>query len=138
MHTATADLLWQGHPVNRGDEVFRITARKDQWGEVEDWICNTCRFETKKTSDWIIEGPTKVSRHSVISQGHYAGNVGMAKPDETMTRVMDGRKPKKLMDIHDISGVNRPEIDLSEFNHPPHSDDYTQPSVYTQGQIADE
>src|SRR3954463_7791451 len=52
---------------NRGDEVFRVTARKDQWGEVEEWICNTCRFDKKKTSDWIIEGPTKVSRHSVIS-----------------------------------------------------------------------
>ena len=32
----------------RGEEVFRVTARKDQWGEVEDWICNECRFE--KTS----------------------------------------------------------------------------------------
>ncbi|MEO6914714.1 MAG: 2Fe-2S iron-sulfur cluster-binding protein [Chitinophagaceae bacterium] len=120
---------------NRGDEVFRVTARKDQWGEVEEWICNTCRFEKKTTSDWVIEGPTKVSRHSVISQGHYVGTV---KPDETVTRVMDGRKPKILMEIHDISGVNRPEIDLSEFNRPPHSDDYTQPSVFNQKLIADE
>src|ERR1700750_223712 len=40
----------------RGDEVFRVTARKDQWGEIKDsektgktgWICNTCRFDKKE------------------------------------------------------------------------------------------
>src|SRR6187200_433456 len=48
----------------RGDDVLRVTARKDQWGEVEDWICNDCRFEKKKTSDWVIEGPTVLNRHS--------------------------------------------------------------------------
>src|SRR5919107_1384713 len=52
---------------NRGDEVYRVTARKDQWGEVHEWICNECRFDKKHTNDWVIEGPTKVDRHSVIS-----------------------------------------------------------------------
>ncbi|MFN8698505.1 MAG: 2Fe-2S iron-sulfur cluster-binding protein [Flavobacteriales bacterium] len=55
----------------KGEEVLRVTARKDQYGEVEDWICNECRFDKKKTSDWVIEGPTKVARHSVISANHY-------------------------------------------------------------------
>ncbi|MCA6365198.1 MAG: (2Fe-2S)-binding protein [Bacteroidetes bacterium] len=55
----------------KGSEVLRVTARKDQWGEVEDWICNTCRFDKKQLSDWTIEGPSKIDRHSVISQGHY-------------------------------------------------------------------
>jgi NADH-quinone oxidoreductase subunit G len=55
----------------KGTEVLRVTARKDQWGEVEDWICNTCRFDKKQLSDWTIEGPSKIDRHSVISQGHY-------------------------------------------------------------------
>jgi len=55
----------------KGDEVFRVTARKDEYDEVIDWICNECRFEKKKTSDWIIEGPTNVNRLSVISQNHY-------------------------------------------------------------------
>jgi NADH-quinone oxidoreductase subunit G len=55
----------------KGDEVLRVTARKDQWGEVEEFICNTCRFETKKTSDWVIEGPADIDRHSVISQNKY-------------------------------------------------------------------
>jgi NADH-quinone oxidoreductase subunit G len=106
---------------NRGEEVYRVTARKDQWGEVHDYICNDCRFEKKKTSDWVIEGPTKISRHSVISAGHYVGTV---KPQEVMPEVMDGRKPKLLMDIHDVSEVNRPEIDLSEIEGPAHSSDF--------------
>ncbi|WP_214072018.1 2Fe-2S iron-sulfur cluster-binding protein [Mucilaginibacter sp. dw_454] len=55
----------------KGDDVLRVTARKDQYGEVEDFICNTCRFDKKKTADWVIEGPRKVSNHSVISSNHY-------------------------------------------------------------------
>ncbi|MEZ5046105.1 MAG: 2Fe-2S iron-sulfur cluster-binding protein [Chitinophagaceae bacterium] len=96
----------------RGDDVLRVTARKDAWGEVADdeqgkpgWICNTCRFDKKDTADWTIEGPMKVDRHSVINQGHY---VKVAKPQETFTKVMDGRSPKLLMDIHQVSDVNTP------------------------------
>jgi NADH-quinone oxidoreductase subunit G len=55
----------------KGDEVLRVTGRKDQFGEVEDFICNTCRFETKNTSDWVIEGPRHISHTSVISSNHY-------------------------------------------------------------------
>jgi len=111
----------------RGDEVFRVTARKDQWGEVQSfdgkpgWICNTCRFDKKKTSDWQIEGPTKISRHSVISQGHYEGVI---KPKETIKEVMGGRAPRLLMDIHDESEVNKPNIHLSQINGPAHSDTF--------------
>jgi NADH-quinone oxidoreductase subunit G len=105
---------------NRGDEVFRVTARKDQWGEVMDWICNECRFEKKKTSDWVIEGPTKINRHSVISQGHY---VGTKKPPEILPEVM-GRDPRILLNIHNVSNVNKPEIDLSLIPGPAHSDDF--------------
>jgi NADH-quinone oxidoreductase subunit G len=54
-----------------GQEIYRVTGRKDQWGEVEEFICNTCRFDKKAPSDWTEEGPRKLSRHSVISQGHY-------------------------------------------------------------------
>jgi len=97
----------------RGDEVLRVTARKDEWGEVEDWICNTCRFERKKVSDWTIEGPTDVSRQSVISQGHY---VDVKKPEEFLPEVMGGRHPKLVMDIHSISDVNK--VELSELPGP--------------------
>jgi NADH-quinone oxidoreductase subunit G len=96
----------------RGAEVLRVTGRKDQWGEIMDtpegkpgWICNECRFEKKETTDWTIEGPSTVSRHSVINQGHYMGNT--IKPAETFQKIMGGRNPKLLMDIHDASDVNK-------------------------------
>jgi NADH-quinone oxidoreductase subunit G len=102
----------------RGDEVFRVTARKDTYGEVVDWICNECRFEKKKTSDWVIEGPSVVDPHSVISANHY---VGAYKPQETLPEVM-GRAPRLLMDIHSVSHVDR--HDLSQLPGPAHSDDF--------------
>lgn len=55
----------------KGEEVLRVTARKDEFGEVEEFICNTCRFDKKETKDWVIEGPRKVSRQSVINSNHY-------------------------------------------------------------------
>lgn len=97
---------------NRGEQVLRVTARKDQWGEVKDssdgktaWICNTCRFDKKEMSDWTIEGPADVNRHSVINQGHYLKN--SIKGPETLEKVLDGRKPRLLMDIHSVSDVNK-------------------------------
>jgi NADH-quinone oxidoreductase subunit G len=60
-----------------GNEIFRVTARKDKYGEVEDqdgkagWICNDCRFDKKDLSNWNIEGPRVINRHSVISQNTY-------------------------------------------------------------------
>ncbi|MEI8137312.1 MAG: Fe-S-binding domain-containing protein, partial [Bacteroidota bacterium] len=55
----------------KGEEVVRVTARKDKWDEVEEFICNSCRFDHKKKSDWVIEGPSPLYRSSVISQNHY-------------------------------------------------------------------
>jgi NADH-quinone oxidoreductase subunit G len=55
----------------KGEDVLRVTGRKDQYGEVEEFICNTCRFDKKKTADWVIEGPRKISNQSVISSNHY-------------------------------------------------------------------
>ncbi|HAD14604.1 MAG TPA: Fe-S-binding domain-containing protein [Saprospirales bacterium] len=54
-----------------GGEIYRVTARKDKYGEVHDFICNTCRFEKKGKGDWTVEGPRDIDRHSVISQNHY-------------------------------------------------------------------
>jgi NADH-quinone oxidoreductase subunit G len=99
----------------RGDDILRVTARKDQWGEVEEFICNECRFEKKKVSEWVIEGPTKVNRHSVISAGHY---VGVKKPHEALPDVMGGRKPKLMLDIHSVSNVNSPEVALGLLEGP--------------------
>lgn len=60
-----------------GNEIYRVTVRKDRYHEVETvdgkpaWICNECRFETKDVAKWVIEGPRVIDRHSVISQNHY-------------------------------------------------------------------
>lgn len=55
----------------KGEDVIRVTGRKDEFGEVKEFICNTCRFETKKTADWIIEEPTKLDNVSVITVNKY-------------------------------------------------------------------
>ncbi|MBK9984730.1 MAG: (2Fe-2S)-binding protein [Saprospiraceae bacterium] len=63
----------------KGEEVLRVTGRKDEWGEVDEFICNTCRFEKKHTADWSIEGVRNISRHSVISANKYKN---LVKPNE--------------------------------------------------------
>jgi NADH-quinone oxidoreductase subunit G len=73
----------------KGDEIVRVTARKDQWGEVEEFICDTCRFERKNLSDWNIEGPRHIDRHSVISLNHYE------KPKDEL-RVLDNLMAKEI------------------------------------------
>jgi NADH-quinone oxidoreductase subunit G len=54
-----------------GNEIYRVTARKDQFNEAEEFICNECRFEHKNRADWTIEGPTETDKISVISQNQY-------------------------------------------------------------------
>ncbi|MBS1746095.1 MAG: (2Fe-2S)-binding protein [Bacteroidetes bacterium] len=112
----------------RGDEVFRVTTRRDIWNEVATasdgktgWICNECRFEKKKVSDWVIEGPTKVNRKSVISANKY---VAATKPDEFLEEVMKGVKPRFMLDIHNESEVNEPELRLDLIDGPAHSNDF--------------
>jgi len=64
----------------KGEEVYRVTGRKDKYGEVKDWICNDCRFEKKSAGDWKIDGPANLDRHSVISQNHYTLEEPAHKP----------------------------------------------------------
>lgn len=59
-------VLWM-----KGDTIIRVTARKDAYNEVEEFICNDCRFERKDLNYWNIEGPAHISDHSVISVNHY-------------------------------------------------------------------
>ena len=54
-----------------GNEIQRVTARKDIYHEVEDFICNTCRFDKKEVTDWVIEEPRKFEKDSVINQNNY-------------------------------------------------------------------
>ncbi|MBK9107100.1 MAG: (2Fe-2S)-binding protein [Saprospiraceae bacterium] len=55
----------------KGDDIIRVTARKNEFGEVEEFICNTCRFEKRLKSDWEIGGPRKVDHESVIASNKY-------------------------------------------------------------------
>jgi NADH-quinone oxidoreductase subunit G len=78
-------------------------------------LCNDCRFDKKHIYDWEIEGLTNISRHSVIGQGKYRG---LQMPRETIAEVMGGKEPNLLMDIHSISDVNDPDVDLSKISGP--------------------
>lgn len=81
-----------------GDDVLRVTGRKDTYGELEDWICNECRFEKKQKSDWIIEGPRKIERNSVISQNHY----------ESLKQLkVDISNQKKLLEVAHVADINK-------------------------------
>ncbi|MEO8087359.1 MAG: 2Fe-2S iron-sulfur cluster-binding protein [Bacteroidota bacterium] len=75
----------------KGEEVFRVTGRKDEYDEVTDWICNECRFDKKNTSDWVIEGPTNINRASVISQNHYVLKEPSHKPNLNAVDVVQGK-----------------------------------------------
>ncbi|MHC1706822.1 MAG: 2Fe-2S iron-sulfur cluster-binding protein [Bacteroidales bacterium] len=59
-------VLW-----NSGTEILRVTGRKDEFGEVEEFICNECRFEKKDLKEWVVEGPRNIKHSSVISQNLY-------------------------------------------------------------------
>lgn len=105
----------------RGNEVFRVTARKDEFNEVKDWICNTCRFDKKDINDWTLEKPSEISKDSVVRQGHYFEN--KVEPKETLPKVIK-RDPKILLDIHSVSEVNEPNRDLSKIDGPATSKDF--------------
>jgi NADH-quinone oxidoreductase subunit G len=59
-------VLW-----TKGEDVLRVSARKDQYGEVKEFICNECRYDHKDMKDWVVEGPRHIESGSVISQNHY-------------------------------------------------------------------
>ncbi|MBS1508634.1 MAG: (2Fe-2S)-binding protein [Bacteroidetes bacterium] len=83
-------VLW-----TKGDDVLRVSARKDQFGEVKDYICNECRFEHKNMSDWTVEGPRHIDRHSVIAQNHYE-KIDLQKLKKEVERQLEFQKGKAL------------------------------------------
>ncbi len=99
----------------KGDEVARVTARKDKYNEVENddsgkpaFICNTCRFDKKKTSDWVIEGPSHVDRHSVIAQNHYE-HLDLAKLKLDVERQLRFQGGKKIVEHYSLTQINEQE-----------------------------
>ena len=89
-----------------GNEIQRVTARKDEFHEVEEFICNTCRFEKKDAADWVIEGPRKFEKNSVINQNKYYGKLD-AVVINTEKGILEGR------DI-DRKKISMAEIDYNE------------------------
>jgi NADH-quinone oxidoreductase subunit G len=89
-----------------GNEIQRITARKDEYHEVEEFICNTCRFDKKDVSDWVVEGPRKFEKESVINQGKYYG-----KRDTVVINTEKGILQGRDIDRKKISMA---EIDYNE------------------------
>ena len=94
-----------------GNEIYRVSARKDEYSEVEEFICNTCRFDKKEVSDWKIEGPRKFAKYSVINQGNYTLPLQPVKID-TDTFVLEGRtQDQKAISM---AGIKSPEQVLSD------------------------
>ena len=79
----------------KGDEVLRVSARKDQYGEVKEFICNECRYDHKKLSDWQVDGPRHIDRNSVISQNHYE-RTDLLKLKQEIDRQIEFEKGKQL------------------------------------------
>ena len=73
-----------------GDEIQRVTGRKDEYHEVEEFICNECRFDHKDPKDWTIEGPRKFEKDSVINQNNYTQKLDKVII-ETEKGILDGR-----------------------------------------------
>ena len=85
-----------------GDEIQRVTGRKDEFHEVEEFICNSCRFDHKEVSDWVIEGPRKFEKDSVINQNKYFGKTEEVLI-ETEEHILLGREEdRKKISMADI------------------------------------
>ena len=89
-----------------GNEIQRVTARKDEFHEVEDFICNTCRFDKKEVSDWVIEGPRKFEKDSVINQNK--------KYNTTDKVVIETEKGILMGREEDRKKISMAEIDYNE------------------------
>ncbi|HMX89204.1 MAG: (2Fe-2S)-binding protein [Saprospiraceae bacterium] len=55
----------------KNNDVIRVTARKNKFGEVEKFICNDCRYDHKNLEDWVIGEAAEIERDSVIRANKY-------------------------------------------------------------------
>lgn len=82
-------VLW-----TKGEDVLRVSARKDQFGEVKEFICNECRYDHKTKADWTIEGPRHIANNSVIGQNHYE-RTDLVKLQKEVNRQIEFEKTKQ-------------------------------------------
>ncbi|TDS65234.1 2Fe-2S iron-sulfur cluster-binding protein [Myroides indicus] len=78
-----------------GEEIQRVTARKDEFHEVEEFICNQCRFDHKEPTDWVIEGPRKFEKFSVINQNNYTRKLDKVVI-KTEEHILEGREQDRI------------------------------------------
>ena len=78
-----------------GNEIQRVTGRKDEFHEVEEFICNECRFDHKDPSHWVIEGPRKFEKDSVINQNNYTRDLETVKIN-TEKHILKGREEDRV------------------------------------------
>lgn len=83
-------VLWM-----KGEEVLRVSGRKDQYGEVKEFICNECRYDHKDITHWKVAGPRHIERNSVIAQNHYE-KIDLQKLKKEIERQLEFQKGKPL------------------------------------------
>jgi NADH-quinone oxidoreductase subunit G len=77
-----------------GGEIQRVTGRKDVYHEVDEFICNGCRFDQRSTH-WVIEGPRAFDKDSVINQNNYTQKLETVVID-TEDFILKGREQDRL------------------------------------------
>ncbi|MFN8276075.1 MAG: 2Fe-2S iron-sulfur cluster-binding protein [Chitinophagales bacterium] len=100
-----------------GKEVLRVTARKNEYHEVESdetgktqWICNECRFDHKDAAHWTIEGVRKHEKWSVINTGKYLGGKQQVAIEADRTLLFGRNEDRKAISMN---GTKTPEQSLS-------------------------
>ena len=85
-----------------GDQIQRVNARKDEHNEVEEFICNECRFDHKNPADWVIEGPRKINKASVISVNNYTTPLKKVHIN-TEELILEGRPQDRVkLSMHNV------------------------------------
>ena len=74
----------------RGEEIYRVTGRKDEYGEVQEFICNECRWDHYDVKDWTIEGPREFEKWSVITANKY-NDESVELPDDLYSKLDNER-----------------------------------------------
>ena len=90
-----------------GEEVLRVSVRKDTYHEVEsneegkpNWICNECRFEKKQKSDWTIESVRKQEKWSVVNQGKYMKDKKQVEIEGDRTLLFGRNEDRKAISMN--------------------------------------
>jgi NADH-quinone oxidoreductase subunit G len=61
--------MWKTTVWMFGDEIQRVTGRKDVYHEVEEFICNSCRFDHRRLIGLLKDQENR--QRPVINQNNY-------------------------------------------------------------------